>query len=216
MRNTGNTKISKILKVAKGLPVFTLDDLASIETNKEYLRILLSRHVQVGTVVRLKKGLYVAKEYLNGVEKAGRLPVYAEFLTNILYEPSYLSLEYVLHQHSVITESPMTVTAVSRKKTSTFRTSFGTYAYHSIAPTLFTGFTTKRDGEYLISRASLAKALFDFLYFRKMLLTSAEVVKELRLNLNSVSKRDKIELAGYIALEGSARMKNIYRILWKN
>lgn len=216
MRNGGNTKISKILQVAKGLPVFTLDDLASIETNKAYLRILLSRHVKVGTVVRLKKGLYVTKEYLNGVEKAGRLSVYAEFLAGILYEPSYLSLEYVLYQHSVITESPVTVTAVSRKKTATFRTSFGAYAYHSIAPALFTGFTTKRDGEYLISRASLAKALFDFLYFRKMLLASAEEIKELRLNLDGVSKSDKKELARYIALEGSARMKNIYHILWKN
>ena len=165
MRNGKNSKISKIIKVAGQLPVFTLDDLASIETDKRYLRIVLSRYVRSGIVHRLKKGLYVTKEYVDRVEKSGRVHPYAEFLAGVLYEPSYLSLEYVLYQHGLITESPVSVTVVARKKTALFSTPFGTYRYHTIKPSLFTGFTSNRDGDYIIFRASAAKTLFYFLYF---------------------------------------------------
>lgn len=215
MRNRENSKIGKIIEVAKKLPVFTLDNLASIETNKKYLRILLSRNVKSGNVIRLKKGMYVAKDYMDQVEKSGRARAYAEFIAGILHKPSYLSLEYVLYQHGVITEMPVAVTAVTRKKTSSFKTPFGTYQYHTIKPALFTGFTTKKDGDHLIYRASLAKALFDFLYFRKNHLKGGEVIKELRLNLETLNGSDKKELARYIELEGSARMKDIYKLLWK-
>lgn len=216
MRNRENSKIGRIIEVAKRLPVFTLDDLASIETNKSYLRVLLSRNAKSGNIIRLKKGAYVAKEYLDGVERSGRIRTYAEFLAGILYAPSYLSLEYVLHQHGVITESPVVVTAVTRKKTASFVTPYGTYRYHSIAPTLFTGYTAKHDGEYIIFRASPAKALFDFLYFRKSTIANAEAVRELRLNMDGLTTHDKGELARYIDLEGSVRMKYIYTMLWKN
>jgi len=216
MRNSRNSKISKIIEVAKQLPVFTLDDLASVETNRKYLSILLSRYVKSGKVVRLKKGMYVTRDYLDQVDKPGRSIIYAEFISGILYEPSYLSLEYVLHQHGVITEMPTAITIVARKKTASFKTPFGTCQYHSIKPLIFTGFTSKRDGDYLIFRASLAKALFDFLYFRKNNLINEKIIAELRLNLEVFHENDKRELRRYIELEGSIRMKNIFKILWKN
>lgn len=216
MRNNRNSKISRIIEAAKQLPVFTLDDLASIETDKNYLRILLSRHVKSGNIIRLKKGMYVAREYLDRVEKGGRIRAYAEFISGVLYEPSYLSLEYVLHQHGVITEMPAAVTMIARKKTVSFVTPFGAYQYHCIKPPLFVGFMSKKDGDYVIFRASLAKALFDFLYLRKNQLANEAAVGELRLNLEPFTRGDKIELARYVDLEGSARMKNIHKILWKN
>lgn len=216
MRNGKNSKSGRIIEVARRLPVFTLDDLVSIESDKSYLRILLSRYVKSGAVRRLKKGLYVTKEYLDRVEKSGRTGAYAEFLTAVLYTPSYLSLEYVMHQHGLITESPVVVTAVARKKTASFFTPFGAYRYHTIKLALFTGFMSKRDGDYLIFRASAAKALFDFLYFRKSHLANADAIGELRINLDVLQESDKHELAGYIELEGSVRMKHIFTTLWKN
>jgi predicted transcriptional regulator of viral defense system len=215
MRNKGNTKIGKIIEVAKQLPIFTLDDLASIETDRKYLRVLLSRHVKSGNVVRLKKGMYAAQDYLDRVDKTGRAHAYAEFLAGVLYKPSYLSLEYVLHQHGVITEMPTAVTVVTRKKTASFTTPFGNFQYHSIKPSLFVGFTSKRDGDYLIFRASLAKAFFDFLYFRKNQLADESAISELRLNLEALNGSDKTELARYVELEGSVRVKKIHKILWK-
>src|SRR3989344_9639992 len=143
MRNSWKSQIATILEVAKRLPYFTLDDLASIETNKQYLRVVLSRYARSGKIVRLKKGIYVAKEYLGGIEKSGRLVIYGEFLAGVLYKPSYLSLEYVLHKYGVITESPNVMTVVSRNKTAKFLTPFGLYRYYSIAGGLFTGFVIR-------------------------------------------------------------------------
>lgn len=216
MRNKENSKISRIIAVAKQLPIFTLDDLATVETDKHYLRVVLSRYVKSGVVRRLKKGLYVATGYIDHIEKSGRTGVYAEFLAGVLYEPSYLSLEYVMQRHGLITESPVVVTAVTRKKTAVFSTPFGTYRYHTMKPALFTGFTSKRDGDYIIFRASAAKALFDFLYFRKNHLATDGAISELRINLHALKERDKLELKRYIKLEGSVRMKNIFTSLWKN
>ncbi len=215
MGNRKKSKIGRILEVAQRLPVFTLNDLASMETNKKYLRILLARHAKSGNLLRLKKGMYVTKEYLDHTEKAGHLKAYAEFLAGILHEPSYLSLEYILHQHSVITESPVAMTAVTHKKTASFLTPFGMIRYHSISPKLFTGFSTTREGDYLLFRASQAKALFDFLYFRKTHLVNQEAIRALRLNLNDFRESDKKELARYMGTEGSRRMKTIYKMLWK-
>jgi len=216
MRNRANSKIGEIIETARHLPVFTLNDLASVETDRKYLSISLSRHVISGDIIRLKKGMYVAKDYLDSVEKSGRVSAYAECLAGLLYGPSYLSLEYVLHQHGIITEMPTMVTIVSRKKTASFATPFGTYRYHSIKPALFVGYASKRDGDYLIFRASPAKALFDFLYFRKNQLSDKEAIGELRLNLEALKRNDKAELMRYVDLEGSTRMRDILKILWKN
>lgn len=200
--------------MAKKLPFFTLDDLASMETDRTYLKILLSRHEKSGTVIRLKKGVYVTQAYVDGIERSGRLSEYGEFLAGVLYAPSYLSLEYVLNRHGIMTESTVNVTAVAKKKTAAFRTRFGAYQYHSMAPKLFCGFSTERHGDLYIFRASKAKALFDYLYFRKRHLADEDAILELRLNLEDFSLKDKIELDGYAALEGSERMKIIVRGLF--
>ena len=59
--------------------------------------------------MRLKKGIYVSKSYIDSVNR----DVYGEFVANILYEPSYLSLEYVLLGYGVIIEAVKNFTSVS-------------------------------------------------------------------------------------------------------
>ncbi len=213
MRNRGDSRIQTILRKVETLPLFTLDDLASMETDKTYLKILFSRHQKLGSVVRLKKGVYVTKEYIHGLERSGKFSTYVEFLSGVLYSPSYLSGEYILHRHGVITEFPVALTAVSTHKTTSFTNQFGHFRYQSIAPALFGGFETKRDGEFQIFRASLAKALFDYLYFRKQHLAHREAVAELRLNMNEVNAAARRECMAYATREGSDRMKNILRLV---
>lgn len=214
MRNRADSKIQNILAKASTLPLFTLDDLASIETDRTYLKILLSRHEKSGGVFRLKKGTYVTRAYVDVIEKSDRVTAYAEFLAGVLYAPSYVSLEYILHQHGIITESPVHITAISKNKTTAFSTRFGRFQYHSIAPKLFCGFTTRRDGDFLIRRASPAKALFDYLYFRKRYIPDERAVEELRLNLDDFGRAEQKEFAGYVVLEGSARMKKIAEMIF--
>ncbi|MDO8529614.1 MAG: hypothetical protein Q7S18_03015, partial [bacterium] len=112
MRNTVST--SKIIsKSVSSLPYFTLEKLTPIIKNKPYLKIILSRKAKNGEIIRLKKGYYVSKNYLDSAEKRGILSHFVEFTANLIYSPSYLSLEYVLYENNILTEIPKNITSVS-------------------------------------------------------------------------------------------------------
>lgn len=209
MRTDNKPKIHKIFSVAKELPYFSLDDLSTVETNKTYLKILLGRYVKTGKVIRLKKGLYVAKEYIDGLEKKGQLSYYLDFLSGVLCQSSYLSLEYVLYRHNLLTDVPYNFTSITKNKTATFTNKFGNFFYHKIKPSLFCGFEIIREGEFRFCRATKAKALFDFLYLRKNILPDKKAVKELRLNVEFLNRADIKELKKYAAMEGSPKIKEI-------
>jgi len=214
MRNKGESKIWTIFSKAEKLPFFSLDDLASMEKDKNYLKTLLSRYKKSGKTIRLKKGIYVAKTYIDGIEKAGFITDYAEFLTGTLY-PSYLSLDYILHKYNIITEMPVNFTAITKKKTTSFVNEFGKFVYHNVKPSLFCGYETIKKGDFSIFKATKTKALFDFLYLRKDHIVNEEAARELRLNLEEFNNKDKKELIGYIEVEGSKAMKRIYKYLFK-
>ena len=116
----------------------------------------------------LIKGHFVFSEFL-GAEDLGLL------ISNKIYEPSYISTEFVMSQHSLIPEAVFTVTAVSTKKTMRFSTAAGNYSYKAIRPGLFTGYNLKKitvnfagkQSERYVRIASLEKAFFDFIYLGK-------------------------------------------------
>ena len=71
MRNE-DIRSKQILKLAATLPVFGAAILAPIEEEK-LSDIPLSRQVKRGTMVRLRKNLYVTKGYLDNAERRGHL-----------------------------------------------------------------------------------------------------------------------------------------------
>ena len=215
MRNDFRPKIKKIISLAEKLPYFTFDDLSPIEKNRHYLKILFSRYEKNNQLIRLKKGLYVTKKYVDNLQKSGDFSSYLELLANILSQPSYLSLDYVLYSHEVLTELPVNFTSITRNKTATFSNKLGNFVYHKIKSGLFSGFEMKRDGGFNVLRATKAKALFDFLYLRKNLLINKEAVSELRLNLKTLNKSDLKELKKYLRLENSKKMNEVFRYLFK-
>jgi len=213
MRNDNNSKISEIISAAKELPCFSLDDLAALETDKTYLKVLLGRYAKVGKIIRLKKGLYVAKEYVDNLEKRGHFSHYLDFLNGVLCEPSYLSSDYVLYRHNLLTDVPYNFTSITKNKTATFTNKFGNFLYYKIKDSLFCGFELVEEGEFSFLRASKAKALFDFLYLRKNILPVKEAVLELRLNVENLNRADIKELKKYAAMEGSKKMAEIIKHL---
>ena len=70
-------------------------------------------------------------------------------------------------------------------------------------------------GDFFVAEATLAKAMFDFLYFRKNILSSDEQIDELRLNLDSFARKDIRELEKYVNLEKSKKMREIFNYLMK-
>lgn len=212
---TNQSKIEKIISLIKKVPCFSLDDLSSMEQNKNYLKILLSRYEKASKLVRLKKGIYTSKEYIYDTQKNQTFFNFLEFLANFLRQPSYLSLDYVLYEHNILTEVPVNFTSVAKNKTIRFSNSLGNFSYHKVKERLFSGFKIIRKGDFIILKASKSKALFDFLYLRKNLLPDQKAVRELRLNLDNFSTNELKELKSYYRLEGSKKMKKIINWLFK-
>ncbi|MFA6376227.1 MAG: hypothetical protein WCX69_02380 [Candidatus Paceibacterota bacterium] len=207
-----NPKIRYIFEKASVLPYFTIDDLASIETNRNYLKVLLSRYKIGGKLLRLKKGVYASSDYLVKIPDNLKNS-YNEFIANLLCRPSYLSMDYVLYQRGILTEMPANFTSISRDKTIGFSNPRGNFYYHKVKTILFCGFTTVKSGDFEILKATKAKAVFDYLYLRKNDLPTENSVKELRLNMFLLNANDKKEIAAFVKIEGSKKMAEIFNWL---
>ncbi len=188
------------------MPYFSLANLSVAEKNRQYLKVLLSRYEKKDQLIRLKKGLYVSANYLDFLGKNNLSSAYTEFLANLLYSPSYLSLEYVLYEHNILSEIPKNFTSISQKKTTHLNNNLGNFFYHQISPRLFKGFKIIEKDNFVIFKATRAKALFDYLYLRKNLIISRQAFAELRLNLGNLAKSDLREFKKYLKIEGSKKM----------
>ena len=208
MRNN-DIRTKRVLKLAAALPVFGAADLAPIGEERPYLNIILSRQVKQGTMLHLRKNQYVTKSYLDNTERKGVFSDYVEFIANRLYSPSYLSLDYVLHEYNMLTEIPRNITSMGLRKTDNVSNDIGNFIYHKIKEELYLGYKVIKKGDFSILKATKAKALFDFLYLRKRLLVDKRAAEELRLNLEEFTDDDFKELQGYVETEKSPRMKEI-------
>jgi predicted transcriptional regulator of viral defense system len=76
-----------------------------------------------GVVIRVKKGLYIfGKEYR-------QKPYCRELLANLIYGPSYISLEYALSYYGMIPERVETVTSVTSGRARSYDTPIGRFVY---------------------------------------------------------------------------------------
>ncbi len=207
--------IKKIIFYVEKLPYFGVENLKVLEIPSYYLRIALSRLEKRGEIVRLKKGLYSSKKFIEKAKRGDKFSYFLEFLATKIYSPSYLSLEYILYENNILTEIPQNFTLVTKNKTSTFSNNLGIFIYHKIKDALFSGFEIVRNGDFLIYKAEKSKALFDFLYLRKRMILNKEMAKELRLNLDNFNHQDKKKIMRYVDSEGSKRMKEIYFFIFK-
>ena len=202
------------MTVAEGLPIFSFSDLKTIAPDPKYLKIMLSRRVKSGDIIRLKKGLYTSSAYWNNTRLARTNNSFLEFVANKLATSSYLSLDYVLQAHGMMTEMSNNFTSIALSKPIKFANSFGVFIYHKIRPTLFTGFTIENRDGFDIYKACLAKALFDWLYLRRHLITDAVSAEELRLNWDAFASADWRGLKHYCVLESSRKMRSLFDLLY--
>lgn len=110
-----------------------------------------------GVIIRVKKGLYVFGEDYR------RQPYSREILANLIYGPSYISLEYALQYYGLIPERVEAVTSVTIGRTRSFSTPVGLFIYRMIPLHAFRSgmdYMTQGDGRpFLI--AGPEKALAD-------------------------------------------------------
>lgn len=159
-----------------------------------------------GFLIRLKKGFYVLSSELIGKEYSPQI------VANLLYGPSYLSLEYALSYYHLIPERVEHFTSVTTQKNKTFNTQLGNFTYQHISLSLCPlGVTLQRtsdDRTFLI--ASAEKALMDVftLRFENSTLPKKEdiesaITEDLRIDL--------IELKKQLNKESLIEMKEHYK-----
>jgi len=192
--------------------LFTKETLRQIEPREDSLNYNLSYWIKKGEVILLKSGLYITRERR---EKEAGNKEFPEYIANKIYEPSYLSGEYVMSKFGLLTEGVTNITSVSTRKTKIFKNVLGTFYYYSVTPPLFTGFTAKNYDQYPVFNAGKIKALFDFLYLRFLKNTPVygKTIEELRINWENLKRPEFKAMYKYVKLSGSRKVNDVYNLI---
>lgn len=207
-----------ILSSFASIPYFTIQGLRQVAgidaTSEAHARIVLYRWSKAGHVIRLKKGVYMTRQFY---ERHRDDLSFSSAVSAILQPQSYVSLETILQRYGILTEATYPVTSITAKHTRLIENKLGTFLFRHIRSDLYHGF---RIAEYYgipFAEASLAKALFDYLYLRPLAVASRlarfDLAEELRLNLEEFSAQDREEFAGYVQRAGVRKMVDIYESL---
>lgn len=115
-------------QLLNSIPYEEFDYQTLLDAVHEYARprMKISAMLAKGDIIRVKKGLYIHGESLR------RRPFCRELLANLIYGPSYVSLEYALHYHGLTPERAETLTSVTCGRSRTFDTPVGTFSYRMI------------------------------------------------------------------------------------
>jgi len=200
-----------LLKPFDQIPYFTLTGIKQIldfeQTDDQYARELVHRWKKAGHIITLKKGVYTTRHFF---EAHCNDQEFSAAVSAILMPQSYISLEYILQQSGVLTEVTYPITAVTLKNTRTIKNIVGTFDYHHIKPTLYIGFSPQIYFNIIIHRATMAKALFDFFYFRPLprafRTKRLDLSEDLRLNLEVFSHESWNEFHEFVRTSESEKM----------
>lgn len=109
------------------------DHQTLLEALKSYARPRdkISDLLRKGIIIRVKKGLYIfGKDYRKGYYSR-------ELLANLIYGPSYVSLDYALQHYGMIPERVEAVTSVTTGRSRRFSTPAGLFIFRQIPSTAF-------------------------------------------------------------------------------
>lgn len=132
--------------------------LKALLKNYRYPRNKISNMIKNNEIIPLKNGLYVLSEVYHRT-------LVPEQIANLLYGPSYISLEYAMAQYGFIPEEVYRITSVTTGRRKIYETRVGTFIYRQLKPEYYQlgyGLHCLQEQNYLI--ATPEKALCDKLY----------------------------------------------------
>lgn len=203
---------TNLLQPFERIPYFTMEGFkqAADISKAEQARLLLHRWVKAGYIIQLKNAVYMTRMFY---EQRRNDALFSAAVSAIILSQSYLSLEYVLQKHNILTDVTYPITAVTTKNTRRITNSLGTFWYRNLRADLYHGFAISDYFGIKFAEASLAKALFDFLYLRPLsgVIRSAglDLAEELRLNLDEVAGSDRTEFYTHVERCSVRKMERI-------
>jgi hypothetical protein len=189
-------------------PLFTAKELAVLEPSSDNVRYaLVKRAIADGDMLKIRRGLYALSPLYR---KTGINPLSA---AQLVYGPSYISLETALSVHGWIPEGVRDITSVALRPPKDFDTPIGHFSYVRVPQkTLYAGVTrgTGDEGQsWLI--ASPLKALADYVYCHKLDWTSKNpLIDSLRIEEDQLSEMTQ---ADFDELEGNYSSRRVLRFL---
>jgi predicted transcriptional regulator of viral defense system len=195
-------------------PYFTIEGFrqsASMDS-PEQARLLLHRWARAGHILPLKKGVYMTRRFY---EQHRPDPAFTPAVSAILQPQSYVSLEFILQRHNLLTEVTYPLTAVTPKNTRRVDNPLGTFRYRHLRPALYHGFNIYEYHGLRYAEATPAKALFDYLLLRPLpgLSPTLDLAGELRLNLEEFPAPERDAFRGLVAGANSPKMERVYENL---
>jgi hypothetical protein len=187
-----------------------MDALHEYKKPRDLVTRLLSKNV----IVRIKKGLYC-------FEKPYRYqPVSREYTANLIYGPSYISLEYALQFYGLIPEMVHTVTSVTLQRSKTFHTPLGSFHYRMLSSNRYeAGFTLNSQTNSPFFIATPEKALVDKVWLDKRFRGTAisdfgpYLEEDLRIDRTSLSRLSRTVMAEICKSFNSGKIWNLAHYL---
>ncbi len=197
-----------------GRDVFDYQQLTGCLSYLSKPRDKINKLLRRGDIVRLRKGLYAfGRSYRRG-------PLSRELLANLIYGPSYISLEYALSHHGLIPERVSTVTSVALGRSRQFDTPVGTFTYHALSLACYAvgaDLVETPAGCFLIACAE--KALADKVWTDKRFSGTRRsdfrpyLEEDLRIDRAHLVRLDRARFPRIEQAYGSRKIANLFRFL---
>ena len=152
-------KFDDFRKKTGKFPLINVQTLKLEDIFSHSLRVQLLRWQKRKKIIALRKNLYI----LNSEDR--RINPSRLYISNQIYSPSYVSLEYALSIYGLIPEKVTDVTCITTKKTAEFENDLGRFVYQHIKVSCFAGFVEQKDEAHLPYFIAVPeKAVVDFIY----------------------------------------------------
>lgn len=169
--------------------------------------------LKAGEIIRVKKGLY-----LFGPAYARR-PFSKEILANLIYGPSYVSLEWALAFYGLIPERTETVTSITSQKNKLFTTPVGVFGYRYLHPSKYSigirQMSVTEKHHFLM--ATPEKALADVLALKSNLLSEHEferlLFEDMRVDIKELKKIGSAEIEALAKRYRQMNVDHLYHFI---
>lgn len=189
-------------------PVFSVHDIAILEPSSDNIRhALVKRAVASGDLIIIRRGLYT----LSPKYRKANLKTFS--VAQLIYGPSYISLESALSAHGWIPEGVRDIVSVTSRLPKDFNTPLGHFSYIRVPQKkLYAGVRRiSSDSGLSWMLASPLKALADYVYSHRLDWTSADpLLKSLRIEEDQLSE---LTLSDFDELDGNYASVRIRRFL---
>lgn len=145
-------------------PYIDAQTLLSLLGNYRKPRECILRMVKNEVLIRLKNGFYLIADK---IRQGSNLIIPYEQVANLLYGPSYVSLEWALSFYGMIPERVHTVTSMTLGRNKEYQTPVGDFVYYKLSADSYSiGITQKKTPDFVggFLMASPEKALADLVF----------------------------------------------------